>query len=892
MRWLARWRPALRIARRDAWQHKGRSAVVLVMVALPVVGVVALDTLARTADVSSVEGLERRLGTSDALVMWSGYGRIDQDPVELSYSSDSSTGEVDDASDPRPAQALAALLPTGSRVVQLGRGTVTIRTGLGKSTPEAVEADLTDPITRGLYTLQSGRVPHADDEVVVSKRLAARGLVAGSRLTLEDGTVRRVVGQVEWIEISHASLVAGPPGSLEIAAHDGLRSWLVDAPHPVTWPQVKTLNAHGFVALARAVVTNPPPASQVDYPVSGNQLSAATVAVFAMIAAMALLEVVLLAGPAFAVGLRRQQRSLALLSATGGRPRDVRRVVLGGGIVLGGAASVTGVVIGVATARLAVPGVQHFSNSTFGPFQVSVRDALVIAACGLFSAVLAALAPAFAAGRQDVVAVLSGRRGQTRSPRWSPLLGALLLGAGVAGAVLGAIRGSGGEAYIGASSVSAVLGMVLLIPLVVAQLGRLARALPLPARFALRDAARHRSRTAPAVAAVAATVAGVVALGIGGASDAAQNRAMYTPRAPMGAAVVYGGDTASDWAAIRTVLRQQLPAGHITPMRGVASGDHEVAQDATPPEGLEVESVFRGGPDRLGDSYTWNFGAGVLVGTRTFEAMGLQLSKDDRTRAMQALGSGKAVVFTRQAVAARVSGVRLLHQRYPTGNGGEVTTLKKWTVPAVGITAPGVEQPAQAILPEGALRGTGFAATTTALLVDGTDISTSDGDALNEALSGVDANALVENGFHDNSTAVTLLLLGCVGGVLVLGGTLTATFLALSDARPDFATMSAVGAAPRTRRTVAASYAATIGVVGAVLGALVGFIPGIAATYPLTSASWAKGSLDSTGTPISDHFLDVPWLLVVGLVIGLPLLTATVVGLATRSRLPMVSRLT
>ena len=69
--------------------------------------------------------------------------------------------------------------------------------------------------------------------------------------------------------------------------------------------------------------------------------------------------------------------------------------------------------------------------------------------------------------------------------------------------------------------------MVLLTPLVLGLLGRLARLLPLPARFAVRDAARHRSRTAPAVAAVAATVAGVVALGIGGMSDAAQNRAMY-----------------------------------------------------------------------------------------------------------------------------------------------------------------------------------------------------------------------------------------------------------------------------------------------------------------------------------------------------------------------------
>jgi putative ABC transport system permease protein len=83
-----------------------------------------------------------------------------------------------------------------------------------------------------------------------------------------------------------------------------------------------------------------------------------------------------------------------------------------------------------------------------------------------------------------------------------------------------------------------------------------------------------------------------------------------------------------------------------------------------------------------------------------------------------------------------------------------------------------------------------------------------------------------------------------------------------------------------------------VGVVGAALGALVGFVPGIAVTYPLTSSSWAPpGSTDASGAVLPDHFLDVPWLLVLGLVVALPLLTTAVVGLASRSRLPMVSRL-
>jgi putative ABC transport system permease protein len=83
------------------------------------------------------------------------------------------------------------------------------------------------------------------------------------------------------------------------------------------------------------------------------------------------------------------------------------------------------------------------------------------------------------------------------------------------------------------------------------------------------------------------------------------------------------------------------------------------------------------------------------------------------------------------------------------------------------------------------------------------------------------------------------------------------------------------------RRSIAAAYALVVGFVGSLLGAAVGFIPGIAVTYPLTRPAY------STRGP----FLDVPWLLVVGLVVGLPVVTALVVAACTRSRMPLVARL-
>ncbi|HWU20478.1 MAG TPA: hypothetical protein VN088_03060, partial [Nocardioides sp.] len=87
-------------------------------------------------------------------------------------------------------------------------------------------------------------------------------------------------------------------------------------------------------------------------------------------------------------------------------------------------------------------------------------------------------------------------------------------------------------------------------------------------------------------------------------------------------------------------------------------------------------------------------------------------------------------------------------------------------------------------------------------------------------------------------------------------------------------------ARPRTRRGVAAAYALVVGAVGALLGAPIGFIPGIAISRTITRDYRTGG-----------HIVDVPWLLIVVIVLALPLLTAATIGLFARSRLPLVARI-
>jgi hypothetical protein len=110
----------------------------------------------------------------------------------------------------------------------------------------------------------------------------------------------------------------------------------------------------------------------------------------------------------------------------------------------------------------------------------------------------------------------------------------------------------------------------------------------------------------------------------------------------------------------------------------------------------------------------------------------------------------------------------------------------------------------------------------------------------------------VERGWADDLATPRAVLAG-PGAALVLIATFTATGLALADARPDFATLAAVGAAPRTRRRMAMGSAAVVGGSGAVLGLLVGLAPGIAVSLPLTTDGYVNG--------VAEHVLDIPWAL-------------------------------
>src|SRR5674476_1453201 len=74
-RWLAGWRVAIRIARRDARRYKWRSALIVAMVGLPVLLLTGGITLLATNDISMAESVPRVMGSAQARIHDSGAGR-------------------------------------------------------------------------------------------------------------------------------------------------------------------------------------------------------------------------------------------------------------------------------------------------------------------------------------------------------------------------------------------------------------------------------------------------------------------------------------------------------------------------------------------------------------------------------------------------------------------------------------------------------------------------------------------------------------------------------------------------------------------------------------------------------------------------------------------------
>jgi putative ABC transport system permease protein len=125
--------------------------------------------------------------------------------------------------------------------------------------------------------------------------------------------------------------------------------------------------------------------------------------------------------------------------------------------------------------------------------------------------------------------------------------------------------------------------------------------------------------------------------------------------------------------------------------------------------------------------------------------------------------------------------------------------------------------------------------------------------------------------------AVVLAAGVAVTALMALLAGLMVTALALADGRADLMTFAAVGAPPGSRRRIAASSAGFVSLLGCVVGAAAGLL---AARVLVPLLTRFRGEVFVT-----------PWLSLALVVLAVPLLTAAVAFVTTRSRVVLTRRL-
>ncbi|MBB5828079.1 FtsX-like permease family protein [Micromonospora carbonacea] len=893
---LRSWRAALRIARREARRARGRTALVLAMITLPVLGLTLSAVSYDMAELSRAERIDRRLGVADAELRWVAEGPVAQDAWgDTTYQRDG----VPSRSRPVAADELTALLPAGSSVAEV-RWWVPFeaRAGGRRESVDGRLLDLTDPLLRGQGQVLAGRPPTAADEVGLNRAALRRlGAELGDRIVPADGSAERtVVGVVEFPDNLRPTVALPPTDRPGDPRNES--SWLVDLPADADPGLTERLNARGIVVAART----PAPHPTAEAGSTGVALSVEDTSTTLLVAGLGLLEVVLLVGPAFAVGVRRRRRDLALVAVAGGDAAHLRRIVLADGVVLGGAGAVAGLALGIAGAFAARPLIEEYVfGARFGAYRVFPAALAAIAAVAVLAGVLAALAPAWAAARQDVVAGLAGRRTPPEHRRRWPLIGVLLAAVGVAVAALGATWDA--TAVLFAGLVLGELGLVFVTPTLVGLLARAGRWLPLAPRIALRDASRNRSSAAPAISAVMAAVAGSVALGVYVASDSARTHASYVPSMPYGHAMVVGpGDqtTPPPVSRVAEVVAAALPGSTVAqvdvpacPARFDSDNWCDVRVELPAGRACPYQvGQLRDAAVRAQARSDPRCGGWVEEGYPTGYAVSVSVDDGDALAALTGAGP-EELAAARRVLAA--GGAVVTDERYLLAGRLTLTAIRVGAEPEPVVTAT-------ATVPGYALRGgvgtdqlTVSRAAAARLGLDTRQI----GYAVDTAAAPTPAqqdrldvelrrlgqlDVIVERGTWGSDDRSLLLVLAVGSGLITVGAAAVATGLAAAEGRADLSTLGAVGASPRMRRVLSLCQAGVIAVLGSALGIVVGLGTAVIILVALNRRF-------DTAWPVPEPYpIVVPWLNL-GVLVVVPLVAMVGAALFTRSRLAVERRL-
>ncbi|MFE2494615.1 ABC transporter permease [Streptomyces scopuliridis] len=242
-------------------------------------------------------------------------------------------------------------------------------------------------------------------------------------------------------------------------------------------------------------------------------------------AAIALFVGVFLISNTFTMLVAQRTRELALLRAVGASRRQVKRSVLAEAVVVGAIASTIGFVLGIGLA-VALRSLMGLTGAKVPAGALVISPTAVGAAfgVGVLITLLAAWLPARRAAKIPPVAAMNSVHGvaTTKSLVVRNSIGGALALLGSAGIVAGAAAGSDGRMLIGAGAFLAMVGIIVLIPLLSRPVIALVRPLlhrvfGVSGKLAGLNAVRNPRRTGATASALAiglTLVTGLTVLGV------------------------------------------------------------------------------------------------------------------------------------------------------------------------------------------------------------------------------------------------------------------------------------------------------------------------------------------------------------------------------------------